>query len=74
MVSSDESGDDESDPGSAGTCIFPFWFEEFFGCFDNSVSHVDDSIRRVRGARSGVFFKQELNKLVTLFCWLCLYQ
>ena len=43
----DESGNDGSDSRSAGTCAFPFRFEESVGCVDDSVSHFC-------GVRSGV--------------------
>ena len=51
----DESEDDGSDSGSAGTRSLTFFFEESVGCIDNSVGCVDDSIGCVRGVGSGVF-------------------
>ena len=44
----DESDDDGSTSRSAGTCTFPF-------CFEESVDHVDDSVGCVRGVGSGIF-------------------
>ena len=44
----DESDDDGSTSRSAGTCTFPF-------CFEESVDHVDDSVGCVRGVESRVF-------------------
>ena len=44
----DESDDDGSGSGSAGTCAFPFHNEEYFG-------HVDNSVGCVRGVGSGIF-------------------
>ena len=43
-----ESDDDDSDSGSAGTCAFPFRFEE-------SIDRVDNYIGHVCGVGSGVF-------------------
>ena len=51
----DESEDDGSDSGSAGTRSLTFFFEESVGCIDNSVGCVDDSIGCVCGVRSRVF-------------------
>ena len=55
----DESDDYGSGSGSPGTCDFPF-------CFGKSVGSVGKSV----GCVCGVEFIQ----LVTLLCWLCLYQ
>ena len=44
----DESDADGSDSGSAGTCAFPFRFEESIGCVYNSIG-------RVCGVGSGIF-------------------
>ena len=44
----DESDDDGSDSGSAGTCTFPFRF-------DDSLGRVYNSVGRVSGVGSGVF-------------------
>ena len=70
----DNSDNDGSESGSAGTCNFPFRFEESVGRFDNSVSRVDDSVGCVCGVVSGVFFRLESIQFVTLFCQSCLYQ
>ena len=44
----DESDNDGSDSGYAGTCAFPFHFED-------SIGRVDDSVGHVRGMDSGIF-------------------
>ena len=44
----DESDDDGSDSGSAGTCAFPFRFEK-------SIGYVYNSIGRVCGVGYGIF-------------------
>ena len=44
-----ESDDDGSISGSPGTCAFPF-------CYDESVGSVGESVGRVCGVGSGVFF------------------
>ena len=51
----DESDNDRSDSGSAGTCDFTFRFEKYVVHVDNFVGRVDDSIGRVCWVRSGVF-------------------
>ena len=51
----DDSGNDGSDSRSAGTCAFPFRFEESVCRVDDSVGRIDDSVGRVRGVDSGVF-------------------
>ena len=52
----DESDDDGSDSGSAGTCAFPIRFEESIGHINDSVGHVDNSVCRVHGVGSDIFF------------------
>ena len=51
----DESDDDGSDSRSAGTCAFPFRFEESVGHVDDSVGNVDGSFCRVCVVGFGVF-------------------
>ena len=63
----DKSDNDGSRSGSPGTCDFPF-------CSDESVGSVGESFSRFRGMRPDIFFQKEFSQLMTLFCWLCLYQ
>ena len=51
----DESENDGSDSGSAGTCNFPFCFDEFVGRVGDSVVHVEKYVGRVNSMGSGVF-------------------
>ena len=46
-----------------------FCFEEPFGHVEDFVGCVDNSVGRVRGVGSGVFFQQESSPLVTFFSW-----
>ena len=70
----DESDDDTSDSGSAGTCDFTFHFDESVGRVGDSIGRVDDSVGHVSGMGYGIFPWQELSQLMALFRWLCLYQ
>ena len=63
----DKSDDDGSGSGSAGTCTFPFHFDE-------SVGRVGESVDRVSGVSLAFFFQKESSQLVTFFYWSCLYQ
>ena len=70
MLSFDESDflDDDSDnagseSGSAGTCAFPFDFDESVGFVGDSVGHVDDSVGCVCGVGSGVFFSSGIESI-----------
>ena len=51
----DESENDGSESGSAGTCAFPFCFDESVGRVGDSVVRFDDSVGCVRGMKFGVF-------------------
>ena len=50
-----EADDDGSDSESAGTCAFPFFFDESVGCVADSAGRVNESVGCVSGVGSGVF-------------------
>ena len=52
----DDSGNDRSDSGSSSTCALPSHFEYFVGRVDDSVGHFTNSVGRVRGVGSDIFF------------------
>ena len=66
----DESDDDGSDSGSAGTCTFYFRFDESAGRVGDSIGHVDESVGRVSGMESGFFVQtgiESIGDVITLF-------
>ena len=52
----DESDNDGSESGSAGTCTFPFFYDESVSRVEDSVGCVDESVGRICGMWSGVLF------------------
>ena len=56
-----ESDDDGSNYGSAGTCAFPFRFDDPVDRFENSVGSVENSVGRVCGVGYGVFVPIRIN-------------
>ena len=63
-----------SDSESAVICAFPSCFDESVGLVGDSIGSIDDFAVHFHGVGSGIFSRQELIQLVTLFRWLCLYQ
>ena len=56
----DESDNNMSDSGYAGTCAFPFRFDEYVGT-------VGESIGRVSGVGSGIFFLTGIDSISDIF-------
>ena len=70
----DESNNDGSDSGSAGTRASPFCFDYSVGRVGDSVGCVEESVGRVSGMGLAFFYRQESNQLAKFFCWSCSYQ
>ena len=60
----DESDDNGSDSGSAGTCAFPFCFDESFGFVGDYVGRVEESIGCVSGVGSDTFVPKGIKSIV----------
>ena len=67
----DESENDGSDSGSAGTCAFPFDFDESVGCVGVSIGRGGDSFGHVCVMGSGVLVPTGIESIVNIFYWLC---
>ena len=59
----DESDNDGSDSGSAGTCAFPFCFDGSVGRVGDSVGRVDESFGCVSNMGSVVFFLTRIESI-----------